>query len=225
MICRENWIAKCQRFLSACNEICTDAVRIDSESIDRSKLNRYTANLWKKYGSTPKGRIGRQSTALVSCITADGCEINYGAFNSYCKKIVAVCDKTGACSHLIAERIRRYALGAGYDVINCVCPMNPKRTEHVIIPELKFAVFSSEYYHRADFDNCRKSFAAKFHTPESEKTKQRVNFTLKAYHSLMCEVFDSIKQINACDRKLDCIFMPATDIRQAEKELLLEICG
>lgn len=211
---------RCRRFLEACKGINGDAHRIDSQSIDRTKINRYTARLWQKYGGTLKGKVGTQTRRLVSCITQDGVEFNSTAFDVYCDRVIVLVDKTGACSKLIVDRIRRYALSSGYDVISCVCSMNPEQTEHIIIPELRFGIVSSEYYHRAEFKNSRKVFATRFHTSESEKTKQRVDFTLKAYHSLMNEVFDSVRQINCCDKRLNFIYAPATDFESANCALM-----
>ena len=201
---------RCERFLSACKSINDDMRRIDSINIDFYKLNRYSSRLWKKYGSKPTGKIGIQEKRFVTCVSQDGVELNTGAFDRLCKKSAVIYDKTGACSAPVIDKIKNYALSSGYNTISCICPVNLE-IEHLIIPELKFGLFSSRYYHRAELNNCEKIYSSKFHTFNSPSTVQRLDFSAKAYKSLMNEVFNCIAGINEIDKNLNLLLNKNTD--------------
>ena len=214
---------RCSRFLQAAESLKSELVRLDSQSIDYAKIVAFTLRLWKKNGGAMKGNIGRETKRFVSCITPDGVELNMKAFDS-CDRISVVVDRTGAVSTRIVDRIRRYALGSGYDVTSFVCSLDGKTVEHIIIPELRFGVFSSEHYHRLLPKKERKIFASRFHTQESEKVKNRLGFTFKAYRSLMNEAFESM--IGACEEeeKINYLFRGISDTKEAVDEIAVQLC-
>jgi len=209
---------RCERFLTVCKSISDEMRRIDSISIDVSKLNRFSSKLWKKYGGNPLGRVGTEKKRFVTSLTKDGVELNMGAFDRLCENIAVIYDKTGACSSVIVEKIRSYAISSGYDVVSCICPVNLE-IEHVIIPQLKFGVFTSKYYHRADFKECEKIYAAKFHTFNSTEVIQRLEFSHKAYKSLMNEVFDCVAKLCEINKKTNFRLAKKTDTAGMLKDL------
>ena len=202
---RRKKLERCQRFLTAANSIRDDMLRIDLQSTDVGKVIEYSSRLWKRCGGTLQGRVGTETKKFVSCVTSDGVELNMKAFDG-CERLAVIADKTGAVSSLIVDRLRRYALGSGYDVVSCVCSLDSETVEHIIIPELKFGVFSSKYYHRIAPKKERKVYAERFHSKDRELVKNRLNFTMKAYRSLMNEAFESLKEAEFEERKLDRIF-------------------
>lgn len=211
---------RCERFLTACKSITDDMRRLDMQSVDTAKLNRFSSRLWKKYGGKPTGKVGLQEKRFVSCITKDGVELNMGAFDALCDKIIVIYDKTGACSAPVIDKVRSYALGSGYDVTGCICPVNLE-LEHIIVPQLKFGIFTSRYYHRADFKNCEKVYSSKFHTFNSAGTVQRIEFSSKVYKAMMNEAFDCVGKLNCIDEKMNRI--PVADktelFRNAEERI------
>ena len=201
---RENAVQRAQRFLAACRCINNDMVRLESANMDILKINRYSTYLWTSTGGALKGNVGTEHKRFVTCFTSDGVELNMEAFDMYCDRITLICDRTGACARKIVDRVRRYALSAGYDVISCLCPMNADAgAEHLIIPELRYGIFVSKYFHKGDFENCRKVYASRFIVSSNAETKNRMDFSHKAYKRLMQEVFSSLKTVKLCDEELD----------------------
>lgn len=113
-------IARCNRFLSAADSVKKDAMRIDAKSVNVGSVVNYSSKLWKKLGAEMQGSIGKETKKFVSCITPDGAELNMKAFDA-CDRLAVIVDKTGAVSTMIIDRLRRYALGSGYDVVSCIC--------------------------------------------------------------------------------------------------------
>lgn len=202
---------KCERFLTACKSVSEEMRRIDSRNVDMTKLNRFSSKLWKKYGGRPLGKVGVQEKRFVTSITKDGVELNLGAFDKLCENVALIYDKTGACSSVIVDKIRSYAISSGYDVVSCICPVKLE-VEHIIIPQLRLGVFTSRYYHRAEFKKCEKFYAAKFHINNSPSVVQRLDFSHKAYKSLMNEVFDCVAKTEQIEKERNVIFAGKTDL-------------
>lgn len=212
-------ILRARRFISACKAVSEDSMRLESAYLDYRKINRFTSNLWQKITLGLKGHVGKEEKRCVTCLTADGNELNMEAFDKYCEKMVVLYDRTGTCAQEITDRIRGYALGSGYDIISCPCAVNEEIIEHVIIPELGFGIFTSKYYHRDDFENARKIYAKRFLKPSVENIKNRLDFNVKTYRNLMDEVFVSLEKIQKTDRELDRIFLAKTDFEAIENEI------
>lgn len=210
-ILKEKELLRCRRFLEACRTVQNDLLRLEQPYINREKINRFTSDVWQKITNGMKGRVGTETRRFVTCITADGSELNMEAFDSYCEKMLVISDRTGGCAGIITDRLRRYALGSGYDVISCPCTLNPDTVEHLIIPELNFGVFTSKHFHRADFENSRKIYAKRFVYRSADEIKIRTDFSLKAYRQLMNEAFASLKRIDELNRRLDGIYYGRTD--------------
>lgn len=204
---RKRSVERAVRFLSACRCINNDMVRLNIADMDIAKINRYTSRLWSNVSTGLKGTVGTEHKRFVTCITAEGVELNMEAFDIYCKKVITICDRIGVCAGRIADRIRRYALSSGYDVISCMCPLNVNAgPEHLIIPELKLGIFTCKHYHRAYFENGRRISASRFLSTDESTTKHRLDFSFKAYRRLMQEVFTSLENVRMCDIELDSLF-------------------
>lgn len=210
---RKAAVQRAVRFLAACKCINNDMARLDVPGIDLAKINRYSSRLWSQTGGKLKGNVGTEHKRFITCITSDGIEVNTRAFDA-CERVTVISDRTGACARLVTDRVRRYALSAGYDVISCICPMNVEGgAEHIIIPDLHYGIFVNKYYHKADIQPCRKTFAGRFMIDGTEN-KNRMDFSFKAYKRLMQEVFSSLETVEYCDSELDKI-----PIKQNKDEL------
>lgn len=217
---RKQSVSRAERFLSACRCINNDMVRLDVADMDIAKINRYTSRLWSNATDGLRGSIGTEHKRFVTCITPEGVELNPEAFDIYCERVITVCDRSGACAGRIVDRMRRYALSSGYDVISCICPLNVSAgPEHLIIPELKLGIFTCKYYHRADFENGRRVSAGRFLVNHESTAKHRMDFSFKAYRRLMQEVFMSLENVRVCDDELDGLCYPKND-KQAVSDIV-----
>lgn len=217
---REKNLLRAQRYITVCNCVNDDIFRLTERYINKSKINICTSRLWRRISKGMKGQIGTEKKRYVTCLTADGVELNMEAFDIYCENILVIKDKTGVCAKLITDRIRSYALSSGYDIICCPCAVNENIIEHIIIPELQFGIFTSKYYHHAEFENCKTVYAKQFMLSNVENIKNRIDFSLKAYRNLMNEVFTSLERINKCNRIIDREYLNGFDFEQAKAEIL-----
>ena len=201
---RNEAVQRTQRFLTACRCINNDMLRLDYADMDIVKVNRYATRLWSSTGGVLNGNVGTEYKRFITCFTGDGVELNLEAFDIYCDNVAVICDRTGACAGKIVDRVRRYALSAGYDVISCLCPLNIENgAEHIIIPELKFGIFVCKHFHKADFEKSRKVYSGRFLVQSVGETRKRMDFSFKAYKRLMQEVFSSLAAVKKSDEELD----------------------
>ncbi len=216
ILCREEAVKRAERFLTACRCISNDMIRLDAADMDLVKINRFSSRLWSSMGGALKGTVGTEHKRFVTCFTPEGVELNMEAFDIYCENVTVICDRTGACGRHIVDRVRRYALSAGYDVISCLCPLNIESgAEHLIIPELKTGIFICKYFHKCDFEKSRRVSSGRFLVPSETKTKKRMDFSLKAYKRLMQEIFSSLETVRLCDEEINRL---STDLFSDEKE-------
>lgn len=216
---KEKQLQRAQRFISACKSINRDVIRLAEPYINKNKIDSFSSRLWQRTTNGMKGHVGTETKRFVTCLTADGSELNMEAFDICCEKMLVINDRIGACAERITDNIRSYALGAGYDVISCPCSIDETIIEHIIIPELSFGIFTSKYYHRADFENSRKIYAKRFMFPDVDDIKFRVDFSLKAYRKLMDEVFVSLEKVKQIDKNIDRIYSENFDCNEINKKL------
>ncbi len=209
------------RFLSACRCISDDIIRLEGGNIDIAKINRFSTRLWSQTGGTLKGTVGTEYKRFVTCITSDGVEMNTKAFEENCDNVTVIADRTGACARRITDRVRRYALSAGYDVVSCLCPMNISYAEHLIIPELHYGIFVNKHYHNITLKNAHNTSATRF-LNDGNENKNRIDFSLKAYRSLMQEVFNSLETVEYCDSELDKFSTEDTQVIGKTLQLIFE---
>ena len=209
---------RCRKFLIASDGLKKEMLRIDSQNINYGAATSFSSKLWKKHGGKMKGSVGTETKRFVTCVTPDGVELNTKIFNQ-CDRIDVIVDKTGAVARFTVDRVRRYALSSGYEVLSLICSLDCKTVEHIIIPELGYGLISAKHFHHIEPKKSRRIFAAKFHTKGSELVKNRLAFTHKAYCSLMNEAFNLLALAKENEERLDRILCKNIDTQTVVGEL------
>ncbi len=197
---------KCVSYLETMCGIAEDMKRTEKSCMNINKINRFASKLWKKYGTPPNGRVGKETIVFSDYITPHGEKIAFDEFNSVCKNITVVNDFSFLVSEIIVEKIRLYALGCGYDVISCADYLNMSKIRHIIIPELQYAVFSE----RQSTDKiCGKRIRnTRFVSDDySQISKNRIVFYKKAFYELEQQASKSLQLIENMKNKLDEIYL------------------
>ena len=112
---------------------------------------------------------------------------------------------------MITDRLRRYAVSCGMDVISCMSFLNPFGVpEHVIIPDIRFGVYSQRG--KVLIKGTKRIRASRFLSDEmSELAKNRISFSLKALGGLIDEAAQSLEKIREGEKMLDKFYFEATD--------------
>ena len=210
VLCNER---RCVRFLSAAAGLAEDKKRLEKDIIDTIKIGRYAAKLWHNYGCSPSGKVGVEKQVFLSVPTKDGVKCSDADLSQLCDTAIVINDPIGTSADIIADRIRRYALSSGVDIISCCSFLNPgDDPEHVINPSLRFGVFKFSKELKLNIPNIKKVKASRFASKELvENIRVRLQFNQRAYDSLMKEVTETIKNIDNMRQRIDVIYSQATD--------------
>lgn len=202
---------RAHRFLSAAAGVNEDCKRVQRESLDIKKINRYTARTWAKSGGKLTGYIGRDIKIFTDIITDTGVQSDTDLFENMCDEILVISDNAGAAAEMITDRLRRYAMSCGMDVISCMSFLNPFGVpEHVIIPDIRFGVYSQRG--KVLIKGTKRIRASRFLSDEmSELAKNRISFSLKALGGLIDEAAQSLEKIREGEKMLDKFYFEATD--------------
>ncbi len=128
-----------QKYLAAAGQIMLDTYKTALACTKINETEKFADQLCKKYipkasgtpyewvrfleGITPKGIISFPETIL-----------------EVCENVVIISDKYKACSNIIMNRIRNFALLNGYEIITLKSAFLPSViTEHILIPSLSLA--------------------------------------------------------------------------------------
>ena len=214
---------KCNRFLSAAAGVHRDKKRLEKENADSQKISRYTAKLWSSHGCPPSGKVGVESKVFFSVPAADGIKCADCDLSQYCDTAFIISGSAGYCSDMIVDRMRRYALSSGIDIISCQSFLDfDGIPDHVIMPALRFGVFRENKNESVSVANIKKVRTKRFmQESPGENTRVRLQFNQRAYDSLIKEVESVMKKLQRYQNELDDIFVEATD----EKALFDCVCA
>ncbi len=197
------------------------AARIERESAavcvgftDAEKLERYVkrlaARIIPERKDVPQGKINKR---FLSAVSPDGVAVQYDTVVALSEKIITVEDEYSAVSPYIAEYISAYAVNNGYDVYQCYCPLFPRyKIEHIIIPELKTALFTQNSYHYSVDDGEKLVHASRFYDKDSFRAnKEKLNLQKKAKKELIDEAVKKLSLAKDIHDRLEEYYIKATD--------------
>lgn len=205
---------KAVEFLSVASRIEMENASVCLGVIDEEKLMRYVKRLSKRLIPERKnGQIGKVSKRFLSAISPEGVDVKYETIVALCEDILTVEDEFSAVSPFIAEFIGNYAINNGYDVYQCYCPLFPdSKIEHIIIPELKKAIFTQNSYHYSIDDGERIVHASRFFDKECFKSsKEKLTFGRKAKKELVDEAVRKMAIAKDIHDRLEDYYIKAAD--------------
>ena len=209
--------SKVADFLSVASQIEAQSVVLCSEFLDIDKAERYAKRLCSRYITERKGKTpGREYKRFLSGVTPDGVVVQYDSVVALSEKIITINDEFSAVAPYIVNYVSDYAVNTGYDVYKCYCPLFPAfKIEHVIIPQLKLAVFTENSYHLS-IDECGSRVrASRFFNEEGyKKNKEKLKFNKKAKKELIDEAVRKLSLALDIHDRLEEYYIKATDFER-----------
>lgn len=199
------------KYLKAAGQIMLDSYKtaLSCTKIDEAK--KFADRLCKKHipkhngtpyewvrfieGITPKGIISYPETVLATC-----------------ENVVIISDRHGACSNIIMNTVRSFALINGYEIITLKSAFLPSViTEHIIIPALSLA-FVTETEHIKFGTDTRRIHARRFTSNKLlHNSQNRLKFNRKVTDSLLSAASHTLAQAKAVHDKLESYYINAMD--------------
>lgn len=200
-------------FLSAAQSLINDSKIIQRKCMDYDKISRYASRLARREFESKQGKKGKEYKRFLSSITPRGVETYTQTLLSLCERFYIFNDRYGAVADYLMGLIKGYAIGCGYDVISCYCPMSGGfSVEHLIVPELELCFFSDKAYHSADFIDHRKISSNRFTDLNAlAENKKRLCFDRKGANEMLGEAVKLFATAESIRKQLDFIYFSCLD--------------
>lgn len=205
------------RFLQASESLSRDVRRIALTCTDTDKAERYASRIASRKFGNPRGTVGTEHKRFLSAVTPDGIYVHTKSIEEMCSDIMVIDDPYGAVSSILVGCLRRYALGAGLDIISCPCPLHPDcGPEHLIVPEISFAVLSSRAHHRFTSCDTKVTFSRFTDSSAMKEFKSRIAFSRKTEKELLEEAVSAMNQALTIHDELEEIYKSSMNFEKAD---------
>lgn len=200
-------------FLFVASRFDKENLKTVSRTIDGEKLERYITRLCTREICVSKNGNGKLYKRFLSAVTPENVVVFNDTVVELATKIIVIRDEFSAVSPLITLNLCAYALKNGFDVIACYCPLFPKeKIEHLFIPELSLAIFTSNSYHKAPKEFGKQVHASRFLDKEALVFKKEfLDFNKRAKSELIIESALKLKQAKAVHDNMEDYYVEAMD--------------
>ncbi|MEZ0537244.1 ATPase [Caldicellulosiruptoraceae bacterium PP1] len=209
--------------LRAINSYKEILLRIEEKYISEGYLNKLYENICQQiFGyARVSYRKGQRRKLFLSAITPQG-------FQSFIKENakrfynVFVINSEFESSLQILNKIMDYAIERGFDVEMFYCGFNPKKLEHLAIPELSTFIITSNRYHTitdSTFNNIKVDFDKAFNGADRELFNE-VNLHIS---NEFVKVINFLKKAKGLHDELEKFYIQAMDFDSVENKFK-EVC-
>lgn len=209
--------SRVRRYIDAAGALMDDGYRIDCKCCDHEKAKRFAKHLQSSFGdiSRSSDREGRETLRFLSAVTSQGILFLEQTVTMQCNTILVLEDDWGACSGMILSLLKSLLLQKGYDCIVCPSPLAPSRKiDHVLVPELSFAVCTSSWLIPIHCATGRQIHARRFRlADEAADHKQHLRFNRRAIEELIGDAVFLLHEANSLHSKLEQHYKQCTDYR------------
>ena len=201
-------------FMSVASRFETQNALICADFVDEEKLQRYVKRLVNRTIPARKGvEKGKFHKRFLSAVSPDGIVVQYDSVVSLAETVITIEDEFCTVAPYIAEYVGNVAAENGYDVYACYCPLFPRhKIEHIIIPELKLAIFTENSYHYSIDESGNRTHAARFYDKAMlRNNREKLNFNRKAKKQLIDEAVRKLSLAKDVHDRLEEYYIKATD--------------
>ncbi len=207
--------ARARRFLKAFYTLCADNTFLVTDSIDKQKLTAFCPKLCDKIIPKQKG-TGQKFERLLSAVTPKGIVFYQSTVDALCDTVYVIKDEFSLCSEQILKTAENMALGRGFDVYSCYCPMSSgKKLEHLIIPALKVGIITQNRYHTYSGKAHRVINYTRFaNVSKLKEKKNKISWNRRCATELLSQAIRTLVQAKQNHDKLEALYTPSVDFNK-----------
>ncbi len=213
---RENALyhKKTARYLAAAARLMDDSFAVACNGIYMERVEQTARRIAVDF-IPYKGKNGTETKRFLSGFTPKGYVLLENTLSHFADTILAVEDEYGGVSSVFLAYIKEHALASGYQVITCPCALLPHRKiDHVIIPELRLAFCSTNWFMPITVDTSRRIHARRFCDYQYlGDYKQRLRFNRRATEELLDGAYENLKEAKAVHDCLEQHYVQAMDFQ------------
>lgn len=223
----QRWHKRCRNFVSALASLYTDTYTISQESILYEKLEAFTERFARKIMRKHIGNDGKTSFAQLCALTPKGYMTLLDTLKNY-TEIYTLNDIYYSGSDTFLREFATIATSRGYDVIVSECTLFTHKTyEHILIPQLKIALISSNPINSIMIENSKPINFMRFYDKNFLRhKKQRLLFNKKTCSDLLNEASDSLYHAKEIHDNIEAFYIDCMDfdgINNLTEKLMDEI--
>lgn len=200
--------ARCRRYITALSAVTGDTRQIGALALDEEKLDGFISRFSKKILPKKQG-CGKLEYRQLSAITPKG----YMTYVPEDYTVYLLNDRFYAGSEAFLRKFTDIALKKGFNVSVSLCTLHNEDTfEHILIPELKIAVFSANPVNTLVISAKQPVNFRRFYDKNviSEK-KARIKFNEAAAKNLLDEAAVTLKSAKAAHDILEEYYIESVD--------------
>ncbi len=173
--------------------------------INRAKILNYILRFIKRNSLSQSERTGKSVKKSLCAVTPWGIHTCYETVMLSCREVIVIKDEFRCVADILIRGLSEAFNQCGKDAVVCTCSIDPNVCEHLMIPELSLAFFTSNREHPYPFGSTGVISASRFYQEElkpSDKSSLLWNnelcdgFTDEAVYSL----FEALEADNSvCD--------------------------
>jgi len=208
------------QFLSAVRAIDNDGLRTAALCLDTGKIENFAKRLARRELRAGEGKScpGKEKRRFFSAVSPEGISLFYESVRFLCGRIIAVRDEYSPAASLLLKYVKEQALGMGYDVVSCYCPLRPEeKLEHLFVPELELGFFTENSYHSMP-EKADKAIRAKrfYDKGRMAENKLRLGFNKRAKKDLIQEAVSRLEAAKAIHDELEACYAAAMDFDRVQ---------
>ena len=210
--CNKSLHRRASRYISAAGAAVNENDRIFATMINIEKVDNFVTRFISRNISCDNS-VGNEKKRFISGFTPKGYNPLFDTVQTMCDKIFTVTDEYGAVSGILIEKLRRYALSSGADIITCLNPLSPLcYPSHIIFEKEKIGFFTSNsamnFKHLSDKNI---NFSRFVDHELFTHRKNRIQFNKKAADSFITEAFCVLEKAKSVHDELESYYIQAMD--------------
>lgn len=150
---------------------------------------------------------GKTAYRFLGSITHKGNIWRFDSVDALCPRVYEFSDSYGLASGLF-ERLHDAATKNGWDTIACLCPEDPKRMEHLLIPGLGLAFVTSKADMKYEGRPCRR---VRIDAMTHLENRARMRFEMRMITLLRKDGIAALREAKSFHDKLESAYNPYVD--------------
>lgn len=221
---KANAYPRVYRLLKAAKLVYDDIQAINSSYMNFGKVNQVVGNLISEvFRDLPTtAQVGKVRRLFATAITPQGPVNELHSIIASYKNIIVLKGEPGTGKSSVVERVAAYGIERGFDIEAFHCPLDPKRTEHLVIKELNQAIITSQAPHIFNAEDAivinLDDYLDKHKRAVSGDILQK-NYEL--FEGLLDQVFVQLRLAKAIHERLEEYYAKAMDFIGLDKQRAL----
>lgn len=211
--------ARAYHSLKAARQVELDGETSARRNFDSHRAERRLRGILTRELREKGGEPGRMQRRFLGSLTYQGYLWRFDSVEALCPKVYEFCDSFGLAAEPL-QKIADAAASRGWDTVGCLCPEDPARLEHLLIPGLGLAFVTSKPGMQYPGKTCRRIRLDAMAHPEN---RARLRFEARMTAMLRKDGIAALREAKQFHDALEAVYNPYVDFDGVRGQAALEI--